>query len=57
MKRKELTKTLMMILNRKKPLVSMWIEKIYFSVSRVNPLSPHDALKHHFASLKNDLIS
>ena len=22
-----------------------------------NPLSPHDALRHHFASLKNDLIS
>ena len=23
---------------------------------RVNPLSPHDALKHHFTSLKTDLI-
>ena len=23
----------------------------------VNPLNPHDALKHHFASLKKDLIS
>ena len=22
----------------------------------INPLSPHDALKHHFASLKADLI-
>ena len=22
----------------------------------VNPLSPHDALKHHFTSLKTDLI-
>ena len=22
-----------------------------------NPLSPHDALKHHFTSLKTDLIS
>ena len=22
----------------------------------VNPLNPHDALKHHFASLKNNLI-
>ena len=22
----------------------------------INPLSPRDALKHHFASLKNDLI-
>ena len=27
---------------------------IYYS--NVNPLSPHDALKHHFASLKNYLI-
>ena len=26
--------------------------KLYF-----NPLSPHDALRHHFASLKNGLIS
>ena len=24
--------------------------------SFVNPLSPHDALKHHFTSLKTDLI-
>ena len=23
---------------------------------RFNPLSPHDALKHHFTSLKTDLI-
>ena len=23
---------------------------------RLNPLSPHDALKHHFTSLKTDLI-
>ena len=23
---------------------------------RVNPLSPHDALKHHFTSLKTELI-
>ena len=22
----------------------------------INPLSPHDALKHHFLSLKTDLI-
>ena len=22
-----------------------------------NPLGPHDAMKHHFATLKNDLIS
>ena len=25
-------------------------------VQRLNPLSPHDALKHHFTSLKTDLI-
>ena len=23
---------------------------------RINPLSPHDALKHHFTSLETDLI-
>ena len=23
---------------------------------RINPLNPHDALKHHFISLKTDLI-
>ena len=28
-------------------------EQIY----AVNPLGPHDALKHHFTSLKSDLIS
>ena len=28
-----------------------------FTPSRcINPLSPHDALKHHFTSLKTDLI-
>ena len=27
------------------------------SCTNVNPLNPHAALKHHFASLKNDLIS
>ena len=26
------------------------------SIDTVNPLSPHDALKHHFTSLKTDLI-
>ena len=26
------------------------------SLSLFNPLSPHDALKHHFTSLKTDLI-
>ena len=25
-------------------------------VQHLNPLSPHDALKHHFTSLKTDLI-
>ena len=25
-------------------------------VHELNPLSPHDALKHHFTSLKRDLI-
>ena len=25
--------------------------------NRLNPSSPHGALKHHFTSLKNDLIS
>ena len=25
-------------------------------VNSVNPFSPHDALKHHFTSLKADLI-
>ena len=25
-------------------------------VERLNPLGPHDALKHHFTSLKTDLI-
>ena len=27
------------------------------SALMINPLNPHDALKHHFASLKNDQIS
>ena len=27
------------------------------AIQLLNPLSPHDALKHHFAYLKNDLIS
>ena len=29
----------------------------YSDSNLFNPLSPHDALKHHLASLKNDLIS
>ena len=27
------------------------------SGERFNPLSPHDALKHHFTSLKTDFIN
>ena len=27
------------------------------SESGINPLNPHDALKHHFALMKNDFIS
>ena len=50
---KELTKSFMMISNWK-TLVFMVYTTIF---QRFNPLSPHDALKHHFASLKNDLIS
>ena len=38
-----------------------WItSKVIFSLSNcplVNPLGPHDALKHHFTYLKTDLIS
>ena len=30
---------------------------LYKQYQRFNPLNPHDALKHRFASLKNDLIS
>ena len=26
------------------------------TISLINPLSPHDALNHHFTSLKTDLI-
>ena len=29
---------------------------IYVTNASVNPLSPHDAWKHHFTSLKTDLI-
>ena len=37
------------------------IKKLYLPLCRytslmLNPLSPHDALKHHFTSLKTDLI-
>ena len=31
------------------PTIYIWIS--------VDPLSPHDAIKHHFASLKTDFIS
>ena len=31
---------------------------VYIKIfQRFNPFNPHDALKHHFASLKNDLNS
>ena len=33
------------------------IQKLAPLTCLFNPLSPQDALKHHFASLKNDLIS
>ena len=42
-------------------LYQSWINVIiYFGAhtsSLIKPLNPHDALKHHFESLKNDLIS
>ena len=50
MKRKEQTKTFQI---EKKCLASMVYTKIW---QRFNPLSPHDALKHHFTSLKTDLL-
>ena len=43
MKRNELTKTFMIISNRKNLLVSMAYAKVLQAL-RVNPLSPHDAL-------------
>ena len=40
-------------------LINFWDESIKnkMAVAPFNPLNPHDALKHRFASLKNDLIS
>ena len=39
--------------DQSKPMLSF----IMFTVNfRLNPLSPHDAIKHHFTSLKTDLI-
>ena len=32
-------------------------QSINLQIMMFNPLSPHDALKHHFKSLKNYLIS
>ena len=29
---------------------------LYESIPELNPSGPHDALKHHFTSLKTDLI-
>ena len=50
MKRAELTKTFRHMMIEESPMVYVKIVQ-YF-----NPLSPHDALKHHFTSLKTDLI-
>ena len=33
-----------------------WLRLAIISCPSVNPSSPHDALKHHFTSLKTDLI-
>ena len=30
--------------------------KINYLTKRFNPLSPHDALKHHFESIKTNII-
>ena len=41
-------------------LIMIWGIQSYHVVVRnnsINPLNPHDALKHHFTSLKADLIS
>ena len=35
---------------------STWFIQTYFIALRFNPSSPHDALKHHFTSLKTGLI-
>ena len=40
----------------KKTVVLRGLYKKYFSVVMINPWNPHDALKHHFTSLKTDLI-
>ena len=32
------------------------VERTLEPVLLSNPLNPHDALKHHFASFKNDLL-
>ena len=37
--------------------INLWhMEITDQSFSILNPLSPHDAIKHHFTSLKTDLI-
>ena len=33
------------------------LEALCTTIVAFNPLKPYDAAKHHFASLKNDLIS
>ena len=35
--------------------ISVDVVELY-AIRGINPLSPHDALKHHFTSLKADLI-
>ena len=41
---------------RKKSSYSCLILDDFLQLFTFNPLSPHDALKHHFTSLKTDLI-
>ena len=38
--------------------VGLWWDSIKYTIhTPFNPFSPHDALKHHFTSMKTDLIS
>ena len=63
MNQKEQSKTFMMICKKRFGFDDFYKLIQRFSRSprckdyRVNPLSPHDALKHHFTFLKTDLIS
>ena len=48
----------MMLSSGLKGLISKPIKSLLLGMKCVfNPLSPHDALKHHYTSLKTDLIS